>query len=180
MNTLSLSFKVFVIGLVTFGGGQVFLPLFKSLLVDDFKFLNAEGFSTLIALSNAFPGPLVIKLAGYSGYLASGYFGMTMALLAACVPALIIMIFSCSHLNKIKNMQVIKDINVFMKPLIIGIFLSFVCDFSKTSFSSLGLVHSIILMFGSFMLSFIKIKGKSLGLFYIIIGAVVYSFLFIK
>ena len=33
-------FNIFVIGIITFGGGQVFIPLFKDLLLDKLKIVD--------------------------------------------------------------------------------------------------------------------------------------------
>lgn len=58
-------------GLVGFGGPST-IPLMQKEVVDHYQMMTLTEYSSVIAIGNIFPGPIVTKLAGYIGYELAG------------------------------------------------------------------------------------------------------------
>lgn len=86
-----------------YGGGLSAIPLMHHEVVDNFKWMDEEEFSDVLALANTLPGPINTKLAGYIGWRISGWRGMLNALMAAFLPTLILMILLLTVLNAYKD-----------------------------------------------------------------------------
>ena len=79
------------IGLFGFGGGPSVIPLMRAECVGrawmtDAKFLDA------LALGNALPGPIAVKMAVAIGNHAAGWPGAVVALLGLCLPGVALMV----------------------------------------------------------------------------------------
>ena len=172
----NIFFNIFLIGIVTFGGGQVFIPLFKDLLLDKLKLLSKTEFFNMLGFINAYPGPIATKIAIYSGFIANGFLGMCFAAIAIAGPGFLIMYYSCSHIEKVKNHRIIKSINIFIKPIIVAIFLALAYGLEIMSLDNLNLIHNLILTLGTILL--LSIKKIKFNLISILFIAIVYGLIF--
>ncbi len=62
----------FIPGLIGFDGGSSTIPLMQKEVVDHYQMMTLTEYSSVIAIGNIFPGPIVTKLAGYIGYELAG------------------------------------------------------------------------------------------------------------
>ena len=62
----------FIPGLIGFDGGPSTIPLMQKEVVDHYQMMTLTEYSSVIAIGNIFPGPIVTKLAGYIGYELAG------------------------------------------------------------------------------------------------------------
>lgn len=89
MSTLwDLAAAWFRIGIFGFGGGPSVLPLMRAECVDRYRWMTEEEFLDALALGNALPGPIAVKLAAYVGQHVAGWAGCAVALLALNVPSI--------------------------------------------------------------------------------------------
>lgn len=72
MIYLHLFLAFFIPGLIGFGGGPSTIPLIQKEVVDHYQMMTLTEYSSVIAIGNIFPGPIVTKLAGYIGYELAG------------------------------------------------------------------------------------------------------------
>lgn len=80
------------IGLFGFGGGPSVIPLVRAECVDRYRWMSDEEFLDTLALGNALPGPIAVKLAAYVGQRVAGPMGCAVALLALNVPSIAMML----------------------------------------------------------------------------------------
>ena len=144
--------SVLVVVFVTFGGGAVFIPMFEDMFVYRMEIFTIEEYTQVIAVLNAFPGPTGGKISAYTGFVEFGLPGMILASLAFVVPGIVMMLISFNLVEKIKHSKLFITLNLYIKPIIIGIFLSIIIKFSVTSINSMGYVETIIITVVSFIL----------------------------
>ncbi len=144
--------SVLVVVFVTFGGGAVFIPMFEDMFVYRMEIFSIEEYSSIIAILNAFPGPTGGKIAGYTGYVEYGVVGFIFASLAFILPGTIMMLISYNLVEKVKDSKLFKQLNLYIKPIVIGIFLSIVLKFTVTSFNIMGYVETIVITVVSYIL----------------------------
>jgi len=87
---LSLFFSMLKIGLFTFGGGYAMLALLEDEFADKKKWITAEEFMDMVAISESTPGPIAINSATYIGYKVGGVLGSAVATLGVCIPSFVI------------------------------------------------------------------------------------------
>ncbi|MGL4951969.1 MAG: chromate transporter [Mycoplasma sp.] len=114
-----------IISFIVFGGGQVFIPFFKILLVDLMD-ISPELWETALTLANSTPGVFSTKLAFIAGYLAAdgewwGYIAMFATYLSFMIVPITIMFFAMKGYKKIQNNRYVITINKFFKPVTAGI-----------------------------------------------------------
>ena len=81
MIYLHLFLAFFIPGLIGFGGGPAAIPLIQKEVVDHYQMMTLTEYSSVIAIGNIFPGPIVTKLAGYIGYELAGILVAVIAIL---------------------------------------------------------------------------------------------------
>lgn len=80
------------IGLFGFGGGPSVLPLVRAECVERYRWMSDEEFLDTLALGNALPGPIAVKLAAYVGQRVAGPVGCAVALVALSAPSIAMML----------------------------------------------------------------------------------------
>lgn len=145
-------FSVLLVVFLTFGGGAVFIPMFEDMFVYRMEIFTLEQYSQIIAVLNAFPGPTGGKIAAYTGYVEYGLVGMVLGSLAFVVPGIVMMLISYELVEKVKHSELFKKLNLYIKPIVMGIFLSIVIKFSVTSFANIGYLETAIVTIVSFIL----------------------------
>ncbi len=131
-------FGCFVLCLIVFGGGQVYVPLFKSLwnIMNQYNsksVVTGEQMDNIIASATSTPGVMGTKLSFITGYLSAngewwGFFIAIITYLVFVVPAIIMVIFAYKYLNKVKSSESLKKILIYMKPIIVGSILALCID----------------------------------------------------
>ncbi len=100
---LLLFWSFFKVGLVAFGGGQVFIPLLERELVTTTGLLNSSEFARMLGIVQMSPGAISIKIATYAGYKVAGVPGVVAANLGNLTPsvlAVIILFYAYGYLKK--------------------------------------------------------------------------------
>ncbi len=94
--------------LLLFGGGFVFIPLIKEVVVDTNGWVSYQEFIDGIALGQVTPGPILLS-ATFIGYKVGGIIGATFATIGIFTPPAMLMLM-CSHfLEKIKSSDEIRS-----------------------------------------------------------------------
>ncbi|MGZ9797466.1 chromate transporter [Mycoplasma sp. 4013] len=122
-----------LISLSVFGGGQVFMPIFRWLwmfLAQNFGAnINDDHINTIFTVANSTPGVVSTKFAFFTGYIIAngqwwGYLAMFLTYLIFCLPAIIIMVLAMKYINKFKTNTFVKNMLIIMRPIVAGIILS--------------------------------------------------------
>ncbi|MGZ9755328.1 chromate transporter [Mycoplasma sp. 246B] len=122
-----------LISLSVFGGGQVFMPIFRWLwmfLAQNFGAnINDDHINTIFTVANSTPGVVSTKFAFFTGYIIAngqwwGYLAMFLTYLIFCLPAIIIMVLAMKYINKFKTNTFVKNMLIILRPIVAGIILS--------------------------------------------------------
>lgn len=124
--------SILVTALVIFGGGQVFIPVFKSMWLflnrsfpDIFK-ISSDEIDTVVTTVNSTPGVLSTKMAFLTGYFIGygqwySYLFMILTYLIFISPGVIVMLIVYKKLVKNKENPYVKNVVNILKPVIVGI-----------------------------------------------------------
>ena len=80
------------IGAFGFGGGPSVIPLMQEECVSHYRWVSKEQFLETLALGNTLPGPIAVKMAVGIGSQAAGPAGALVALVALCLPGILLML----------------------------------------------------------------------------------------
>ena len=123
---------VFILGLIVFGGGQVFMPLFKSfweILDKHGAHINEDKINNIFAIVNATPGVVSTKFSFFTGYLIAngewwGYLAMIGTYLVFALPSIFLILWTTKMIRKSKTNKYLKNIVIFLRPIIVGVLIS--------------------------------------------------------
>ncbi|NLM28521.1 MAG: chromate transporter [Clostridiaceae bacterium] len=135
--TLFLTF--FKIGMFSYGGGYVMLPMIYQELE---KFgLSMQEFSDVVAISQMTPGPIAVNAATYIGYKSAGFAGAAFATLGVSLPSFILILIIASVIVKFKSSSVIDSAFKGIRPATVGMIASAVVFFANTSIIDMSLIE---------------------------------------
>jgi chromate transporter len=142
MIYLDLFWTFFKIGLFSFGGGYVMIPLLQK-EIEVHGWLAASEFADIVAISQMTPGPIAVNAATYIGQRTAGIAGSTMATLGVSLPSFILIIIVAHLFIKFKENQTIDRILQGIRPATAGLIASAVAFFAEMSIftSELPLRH---------------------------------------
>ena len=80
MELLAIVWTFFKIGVVSFGGGWSIVGLIKTEVVP--RWMDSAGFSSLVAIAQATPGPVALNAATLVGWQRQGFLGAILATLS--------------------------------------------------------------------------------------------------
>lgn len=145
MEQKNIFIAFFRSGMLGYGGGLSAIPLMQREVVSNFKWMDDEEFSDIVALANTLPGPVNTKLAGYIGYRVGGWRGMLNAIFAAVVPTLLLMILLLTVLNAYKDHPWVQGMSKAVLP-VAGVMIGVLAwQFIVLSKRLMGWVPTIIL-----------------------------------
>ena len=123
MIYLDLFLGFLKVGFFAFGGAYGAIPLIRDVVLS-YGWLEDEMLTTMIAVSESTPGPIMVNLATYVGHSQAGFWGSLLATAAVVLPSFLIILLVMALLkNALKNPYV-QAILRGVKPCIIGIILA--------------------------------------------------------
>ncbi len=165
----------FIPGIVGYGGGPASIPLVENEVVDRFGWMSVTEFSEMLAMSNALPGPIATKMAGFIGYQEGGVLGAVVGVFATVAPSLILMIALLSLLMKYKDSPRVKRMTTFIRPTIAVLLGVMAFNFFYSSYDESGIWQMLFLVVASFVLME-KLKVHPA---FVILGALGYGAIFL-
>ncbi len=153
MIYLELFFGFLKVGLFTFGGGYAAIPLIRETVLAH-SWMSDDTLSTLIAVSESTPGPIMVNLATFVGSQKAGVSGALCATFAVVLPAFVVILLLMKLLkNAMKNPAVKAAVNN-MKPCVAGMIMATGVFMAAKSFfpeaitvDAVALVLTVILAF---------------------------------
>lgn len=123
-----------IISFVVFGGGQMFIPYYKIMLVNILK-ISEEDWNQVLSIANATPGVFGLKLSFVSGYLIANnnWWGFLLTFgtyTAFILVPIIFILFTFKKYTKHKNDKFMINFTKIMRPIIAGIFISIIVNLS--------------------------------------------------
>ena len=123
MIYLELFVAFLEVGLFSFGGGYVSIPLIREIVLS-YGWMDDEMITHMIAVSESTPGPLMVNMATYVGSTQGGFLGALIATLAVVLPAFLIIILIMAILRRFISNRYFQALLSGMKPCIIGIIMA--------------------------------------------------------
>lgn len=132
MIFLRLFWTFFKIGLFSFGGGYVMIPVIQN-EIEAHGWIAAREFADIVAISQMTPGPIAVNTATYVGVKTAGFWGATAATLGIALPSFIIIIIIANFMIKFKESQVVSAVLEGIRPATIGLIATAIVFFAEMS-----------------------------------------------
>ena len=113
MVILYLVEEFIIIGCLAIGGGMVAVPFIQK-IASDTGWITEKQIIEMIAISEITPGPLLVNMATYIGYIVAGLIGGILTTIALILPQIIIIFFIYKVFNKFKDN---KNVLIFFKGI---------------------------------------------------------------
>lgn len=120
MILLRLYWEFLLVGMFSMGGGMATVPFLFNLSARTGWFTTAD-LTTMIAISEATPGPIGINMATYVGYVSAGVPGSVIAPLGLVTPAVIIILLVSKILNTLWQNPKIQGLFYTLRPASVGL-----------------------------------------------------------
>ena len=120
MILLRLYWEFFVVGCFSMGGGMATVPFLFD-LADRTGWFTTADLASMIAISEATPGPIGINMATYVGYASAGVPGGVIAPLGLVTPAVIIILLVSRLLNTLWKNPKVQDLFHVLLPASVGL-----------------------------------------------------------
>ena len=182
MLYLQLFYTFFKIGLFGFGGGYAMLSLIQGEVVTQHKWITAQEFTDIVAISQMTPGPIGINSATYVGYSTTGsVWGSVVATIAVTLPSFILMLTISKFLLKYRKHPSVAAVFSGLRPAVVGLIAAAALilmnaeNFSSPNENLYQFVISCLLFAGAFIGSY-KWRTNPILLIIVcgIIGLIVY------
>ena len=179
MMYLDLFLGFLRVGLFSFGGAYGAIPLIRDVVLS-YGWLSDDMLTTMIAVSESTPGPIMVNMATYIGSSQAGIAGAALATLAVVLPAFVIILVIMMAMKTLLKHPVVQAVLRGMKPCVIGIVLAtgaFMVLRNVVSFSGGAAFDeramALTAALGALMLGAKKREGKKLSpILLIVISAV--------
>ena len=123
MIYLQLIIGFLKVGLFSFGGAYGAIPLIRDVVLS-YQWIDEGTLTTMIAISESTPGPIMINLATYVGSQLAGLPGAFIATLCVILPSFIVIILISIYMNKIMKNKYFNKVIQGLKPCVIGIIIA--------------------------------------------------------
>ncbi|UMZ75428.1 chromate transporter [Natranaerofaba carboxydovora] len=153
MHGLELLWVFIKLGLFSFGGGYVMIPLIQREIIESRGWLDLDEFLDIMAIAEMTPGPLAINFATFVGYKIDGVTGSIIATIGVITPSLILILLIAFILNKYLSKDKVKVFFDGLRPAILGLILSAAVFIGFRAVDDIG---GIIIGVGTCLLMLIK------------------------
>ncbi|SDW41047.1 chromate transporter [Marinococcus luteus] len=175
MIYLEVFMAFFIPGILGYGGGPASIPLIQHEVVNRYEWMSVSEFSEVLAISNALPGPIATKMAGYIGYEVAGWPGLAAGLFATVAPSLILMIVLMGFLYKYRHSPKVKRLTAYVRP-VIGVLLGILTlQFFTNAWEGAGGWQTA----GMLVASYLLLEKTKLHPALVIVLAIIYGILFL-
>lgn len=161
------------IGAISFGGGYSILKVIAHYVIEKYKWITLDEFTSIVALSQSTPGPIGINAATFVGYKVGGIPGALIATVSVILVPITLSILLYKFYRKYSHIVIVQEIMAKLKPVILAMVASASLGFINTAFSSL--LSVIVTIVSIFLLFFLKIDIIVLILISGLIGAIFFD-----
>ncbi len=133
------------IGVISFGGGYVMIPILQWEVVDHLRWLTLRQFLDGLLLSYVTPGPLLI-LAAYVGFSIRGLAAAALATVAVFLPSVFLIIFLSPFYHQIKESRWVRPVLQGILASLVGMLALVAAQLARATLASLA---DLILMAAS-------------------------------
>jgi len=98
----ALVWVAFKVGVLSYGGGFVIVPLMQADAVHHYHWMTSAQFLNAVALGQMTPGPVVLTVA-VVGFAAAGFGGGLLAALVAFAPSFAFVLLGAAHFDRLRH-----------------------------------------------------------------------------
>ncbi|MBC7264914.1 MAG: chromate transporter [Chloroflexi bacterium] len=109
------------VGLFGYGGGPSMIPLLQEEVVDHYRWLTLEQFVDALAMGNALPGPIVVKMGYYVGLKVAGWPGAIVATLGISLPGFLLMAIMTAFFMQYKDSPKVAAMLKAVRPVVVAL-----------------------------------------------------------
>lgn len=120
MIYLKLFFSFLQIGICSFGGGYVAIPLIQSEIVEKNGWMTMQQFADLITIAEMTPGPVAVNCATFVGIQLTGFGGALVCTLGYITPSLVLLWIFLRIYFKYRKLTFMQGILKGLRPAIVG------------------------------------------------------------
>ena len=132
MIYFQLLWTFFKIGIFSFGGGYVMIPLIQK-EIELHGWIYSNEFADIVAISQMTPGPIAVNTATYVGARVAGFWGSFFATLGVSLPSFILTLVIVRFLKRFSNNATVEAILKGVRPVTIGLIATAVVFFAEMS-----------------------------------------------
>lgn len=121
------------VGAFGYGGGPSMIPLMQQEVVELRGWMNEAEFIDALAMGNALPGPITVKMAVYVGNRVSGFLGAAAALVGLIFPCIVLMAIISLVYLRIKDHPKVNAALQGARPAVIGLLLWTAYDLGRSA-----------------------------------------------
>ncbi len=118
---LRLFLTFFKVSMFTLGGGLAMLPLIQREVVERRKWIGRKEFLDIIAISNSFPGSIVVNVATPIGYKLTGRLGALFAAMGAVLPPFAAIVLVASLFLSVKDNPTVAAMFKGIRPCVVAL-----------------------------------------------------------
>ncbi len=174
MIYLQLFVCLFEIGLMSFGGGYVAIPLIQRQIVELRGWLTATEFTDVITIAEMTPGPIAINAATFVGARVAGVPGAIVATLGCVLPSCVIVLALAKLYYKYRNLNAIQHVLDGLRPAVVAMIASAGVGIMRLAFfgaGAIGIESADWLAIGIAVAGFIALKRFKAGPMWVMGGA---------
>jgi len=169
---LDLFFTFLKIGVTTFGGGYVMVPLIEQEFTEKRDTLTNVEFMNMLSISESTPGPIAINCATFVGYKIGGLIGSIVATIGVVIPAFVIIYIFSLFYDYLITIEIVfkalKGISYGVGPII---FLAGIKLFNKSKKDVSNILFVILTIISMCLISLFKISISSI--YFILLGGLI-------
>ena len=124
MMLLELFLGFLRVGCFAFGGAYGAIPLIRDVVLS-YGWLEDDMLTTMIAVSESTPGPIMVNLATCIGNVQAGFIGALISTLAVVLPSFVIILLIMILLKTALKNSYVQAVLRGLKPCIIGMYMVF-------------------------------------------------------
>lgn len=124
MSLLSLFWSFFQVGLFSFGGGYVAIPLIRQQAVERWGFISLAEFADLVTIAEMTPGPIALNAATFVGIRAAGLPGALAATAGCVLPSVVIASLLAFLYKRYAGLSVMQSLLACLRPAVVALIAS--------------------------------------------------------
>ena len=157
------------IGLVAYGGGHSMVPILKAEVVERRGWMSMDDFMDALALGNALPGPIIVKMAAIVGYNKAGWCGIVAALAAIILPNSVALLVLLGFVSMVRDNPMVESMLKGLRPVVVALLAYAAWDMGPSALKGyptvvVGVVALAFMILTPIHLALIIIAGAVVGI----------------
>ncbi|QVK18701.1 chromate transporter [Mycoplasmatota bacterium] len=174
VSLLRLFWKFFKIGIFTFGGGYVMIPLIEKEMVEN-KWIDKKDIADIVAVSQSIPGAVAVNMSLFVGFKIAKKKGAISAVFGCILPSFIIILIIATLLTNIQDEVIVQHAFVGILSAVVALIILSAIKIAKVAILDkvtlfITIITVILLLLGQF-LTLSKVLTGILPILLIISGA---------